>query len=125
MKFTVVTLFPELIATFAATGIVGRARDGGHVIIDTVDPRAFTTEGRGRVDDAPYGGGPGMVMMVAPLRAAIAAARNCLRDGSTVAYLTPQGRRIDQQLIVELTRVAHLILVAGRYEGIDEHLIEL
>jgi tRNA (guanine37-N1)-methyltransferase len=122
--FTVVTLFPELVDAFAATGIVRRAREGGRTIVDTVNPRAFSADDRGRVDDAPYGGGPGMVMMVQPLRAAIAKARNRLPGNSTVVYLTPQGRRIDQRLIAELTTVRHLILVAGRYEGIDERIVE-
>ncbi len=122
--FTVVTLFPELVDIFSATGIVRRAQDRGHVVIETVDPRSFTRAARGRVDDAPYGGGPGMVMAVRPLRAAIEAARKCRPQGCTVAYLTPQGRRIDQSIIEELASIPHLILVAGRYEGIDERIIE-
>ena len=121
-QFTVVTLFPELVEAFAAVGIVRRACERGHVAVKTVNPRSFTTAGTGRVDDAPYGGGPGMVMMVAPLRAAIRSARE--PEPATVAYLTPQGRRIDQQLLGELTHIKHLVLVAGRYEGIDERVIE-
>lgn len=122
--FTVVTLFPELIEAFAATGIVRRACDKGRVVIETSDPRAFATDGRGQVDDAPYGGGPGMVMMVAPLRAAINASRERRPGDATAIYLTPQGRRIDQALVRDLTAIGHLILVAGRYEGVDERLIE-
>jgi tRNA (guanine37-N1)-methyltransferase len=123
-SFTIVTLFPELVEAFAATGIVRRARERGHVVVDTIDPRSFTAAGRGRVDDAPYGGGPGMVMMVAPLRAAIDAVRKAHAQGTTVAYMSPQGRRIDQELIERLTSIRHLVLVAGRYEGIDERVIE-
>jgi len=123
-SFTIVTLFPDLIEAFAETGIVRRARDRGHVVVDTIDPRSFTVAGRGRVDDAPYGGGPGMVMMVPPLRAAIDAARKLHPQGTTVAYLSPQGRRIDQELIERFTSIRHLVLVAGRYEGIDERVIE-
>jgi tRNA (guanine37-N1)-methyltransferase len=121
-QFTVVTLFPELIEAFSAVGIVRRACERGHVDVQTINPRSFTVAGTGRVDDAPYGGGPGMVMMVAPLRAAIASIRE--HGPATVAYLTPQGRRIDQSLLGELTRINHLVLVAGRYEGIDERVIE-
>ncbi|MDA0823710.1 MAG: tRNA (guanosine(37)-N1)-methyltransferase TrmD [Proteobacteria bacterium] len=121
-QFTVVTLFPELIEAFSAVGIVRRACERGHVVVQTINPRSFTLAGTGRVDDAPYGGGPGMVMMVAPLRAAITSIRE--RGPATVAYLTPQGRRIDQSLLGELTRINHLVLVAGRYEGIDERVIE-
>ncbi len=123
-SFTIVTLFPELIEAFAETGIVRRARTRGHVIVDTIDPRSFTVAGRGRVDDAPYGGGPGMVMMVPPLRAAIDAVRKVDPQGTTVAYMSPQGRRLDQELIQRLTSIRHLVLVAGRYEGIDERVIE-
>ena len=122
--FTVVSLFPELIGAFATTGIVRRAQDHGHVVVKAVDPRMFTPDHRGNVDDAPYGGGPGMVMTVPPLRAAIDAARSNGGDRSAVVYLSPQGRRIDQQVIGELTSIDHLILVAGRYEGIDERVIE-
>ena len=93
-------------------------------MVNTVDPRSFTSDRRGTVDDAPYGGGPGMVMAVRPLRAAIDAARSNGGDGSAVIYLSPQGRRIDQQVIGEFTSIEHLILVAGRYEGIDERVIE-
>ena len=122
--FTVISIFPELISAFAQTGIVRRAQDRGHVALNTIDPRAFTADGKGKLDDAPYGGGPGMVMMVPPLRAAIQAARDHGINGSTVVYLTPQGRQIDQQVIAELTSIEHLVLVAGRYEGIDERVIE-
>ncbi|MFT4564729.1 MAG: tRNA (guanine37-N1)-methyltransferase [Gammaproteobacteria bacterium] len=121
-QFTVVTLFPELIEAFAGVGIVRRACERGHVAVQTINPRSFTPTGTGRVDDPPYGGGPGMVMTVAPLRAAISSARQ--HRAATVVYLTPQGRTIDQSLLGELTAINHLVLVAGRYEGIDERLIE-
>lgn len=122
--FSVVSIFPELIEAFRMTGIVRRAQDHGHVVLNTIDPRSYSADGKGKIDDAPYGGGPGMVMMLPPLRKAIEAARKLSVDGSKVVYLTPQGRSIDHQLIVELTSVEHLILVAGRYEGIDERVIE-
>ena len=124
-RYSVVTLFPALIAAFTNVGIVRRAIERGLVEIGTVNPRDFTPGGHGPVDDAPYGGGPGMVMTVPPLRAAIDAARG-LAGGraTTVAYLSPQGRRIDQRVVGEIARVDHLVLVAGRYEGIDERIIE-
>jgi tRNA (guanine37-N1)-methyltransferase len=123
-EFTVVSLFPELIKAFAATGIVRRAQERGHISLNTIDPRSFTPDRRSKVDDAPYGGGPGMVMMVPALRAAIKAARSNGGERAKVAYLTPQGRCIDQQVVAELMSIGHLILVAGRYEGIDERIIE-
>ncbi len=122
--FSVVSIFPELIEAFGMTGIVRRAQVHGHVVLNTVDPRSYSVDGKGKIDDAPYGGGAGMVMMVPPLRKAINAARKLTVNGSKVVYLSPQGRPIDHQLIVELTSIDHLILVAGRYEGIDERVIE-
>ncbi len=122
--FTVVTIFPELIDAFGITGIVRRAQDSGHVVLNTIDLRSFSVDGKGKIDDAPYGGGPGMVMMVSPLRSAIRAARKLSANRSTVVYLTPQGRPVDQDKISELTSIEHLVLVCGRYEGIDERVIE-
>lgn len=123
-RFTVVSLFPELIRAFAEVGIVRRACERGLVTISSVDPRAFTPDGRGNVDDSPYGGGPGMVMAVPPLRAAVNEARAAAVTNPCVAYLSPQGRRLDQNLIEELTVQRDLILIAGRYEGIDERVVE-
>lgn len=121
-RFTVVTLFPELIGAFAAVGIVRRAVEQGIVRIDCVNPRDHAVDRRGTVDDAPYGGGPGMVMMVGPLRRAIAAAR--ADADAHVACLSPQGRRFDQRAAAALAGHRHLVLVAGRYEGIDERVVE-
>ena len=122
--FSVITLFPDLIAAYRDVGIVGRARRKGLIDIEWRNPRDFATDERGTVDDAPYGGGPGMVMMLAPLRAAIRAARARVTTGAHVVYLSPQGRRLDQDGVAELQAHAHLVLVAGRYEGIDERLFE-
>jgi tRNA (guanine37-N1)-methyltransferase len=124
MHFTVITLFPELVATFGDVGIVGRSRTRGLIDIATVNPRDYADDRRGTVDDAPYGGGPGMVMMVTPLRRAIAAARQRHSGRTLVACLSPQGRRFAQGMVGELAGYDHLILVAGRYEGIDERVIE-
>ncbi|MEQ8663923.1 MAG: sigma factor, partial [Gammaproteobacteria bacterium] len=123
-RFTVITLFPELVEVFRRVGIVRRACESGIVSVDAVNPREFAPDRRGTVDDAPYGGGPGMVMSVPPLRTAIATAR-ARHPGlaSHVAYLSPQGRRFGQGSIARLAGHAHLVLLAGRYEGVDERLI--
>jgi tRNA (guanine37-N1)-methyltransferase len=119
----VVTLFPGMFEAIAAHGITGRAVDRGLLEVTTFDPRVHTQDVHRTVDDAPYGGGPGMVMKVAPVRAAIAEAREAL-PGAKVAYLSPQGRRLDQAGAGELATRDSLILLAGRYEGIDERVIE-
>lgn len=103
-------------------GITGRAVSQGVLAVRTYDPRAFTEDRHRTVDDKPYGGGPGMVMKVAPVRAAIEAARADL-PRARVAYLSPQGRRLDQAGVAELAAREEVILLAGRYEGIDERVI--
>ncbi|MGR9091731.1 MAG: tRNA (guanosine(37)-N1)-methyltransferase TrmD [Gammaproteobacteria bacterium] len=123
-RFTVITLFPEIIRAFTEVGVVRRACERGIASINSIDPRSFTPGGRGNVDDSPYGGGPGMVMTVPPLRAAIHEARAVAETNPRVVYLSPQGRRLDQPLIAELVLQRDLILVAGRYEGIDERIVE-
>lgn len=119
------TLFPEMLDTLRCGGITGRAIKRGLLQLGCVNPRDFATDRHRTVDDRSYGGGPGMVMMVEPLRAAIQAARQ--RLGSVkpcVIYLSPQGRVLDQAGVLELSRRDGLVLVAGRYEGIDERLIQ-
>ncbi|MCS3904445.1 tRNA (guanine37-N1)-methyltransferase [Methylohalomonas lacus] len=120
----VVTLFPEMFRAVTEHGVTGRAVDAGRLAIQCWNPRDYTQDRHRNVDDSPYGGGPGMVMQVAPVRAAIAAARAAL-PGAPVIYLSPQGRRLDQAGVETLAPAARLILLAGRYEGIDERLIEL
>jgi tRNA (guanine37-N1)-methyltransferase len=124
-RFSVITLFPDLVAAFRDTGIVRRAVERGLVDIAAVNPRAFAGDRRGTVDDAPYGGGPGMVMMPGPLHEAIAAARRRHAGPGHVVHLTPQGRRLDQPAVSELAAFGHLVLIAGRYEGIDERIVTL
>jgi len=121
-RFTVVTIFPALIEAFGETGIVRRACDAGLIALNCTNPRSFSENESGQVDDSPYGGGPGMVMKVQTMRAAIDFARG--DRSATVAYLTPQGRPINQTVFTELRAHEHLILVAGRYEGIDERIVE-
>jgi tRNA (guanine37-N1)-methyltransferase len=122
--FTLISLFPEFVDAFRRTGIVGRCRDRSLVDIETINPRDFAVDRRGTVDDAPYGGGPGMVMTVAPLRDAIRAARARVPGPAQVIYLTPQGEPFTQRIIPEFECYEHLILLAGRYEGIDERVVE-
>jgi len=125
LKFAVVTLFPEMIAAVTSGGITGRAARNGLIEVATWNPRDYTDDRHRTVDDRPYGGGPGMVLRAAPLCAAIRAARAALCETATVIHLTPQGRRLDQTGVEELRQRQPLILVAGRYEGIDERVIEI
>ena len=124
MQFRVVTLFPEMVATGTSFGVCGRAVRRGLAEIGTVDPRDFSIDVHRTVDDRPYGGGPGMVLKVEPCRDAIGSARAALPEGAPVVFLTPQGRRFDQQVAQEFATLPGLILVAGRYEGFDERLVE-
>ena len=125
----VVTLFPELIQSVAATGVLSRAVDQDVLGLESFNPRDFATDKHRTVDDRPYGGGPGMVMMVEPLLAAIDAARQAgeAASGETprVICLSPQGVKLDQQRVVELAQMRSVVLVAGRYEGIDERVLQL
>ena len=120
----VVTLFPEMFQAISQSGITRRAIETGIVQLDCWNPRDFTSDKHRTVDDRPYGGGPGMLMKVEPLRAAIDAAKAAAETSCKVIYLSPQGKRVDQQILENLASEKSLILVAGRYEGIDERLIE-
>ncbi|HET6724482.1 MAG TPA: tRNA (guanosine(37)-N1)-methyltransferase TrmD [Gammaproteobacteria bacterium] len=124
MRFDVVTIFPELAAAVGRYGVVGRAMDARLVELATWNPRDFTEDRHRNVDDRPYGGGPGMVMQAAPLMAAVEAARGADSAQADVVYMTPQGRRFDQATAEDFARRDRLILVAGRYEGVDERFVE-
>nr|WP_067286207.1 tRNA (guanosine(37)-N1)-methyltransferase TrmD [Marinobacterium profundum] len=124
MWFGVVTLFPEMFEAVTAYGVTGRAVRNGLIDVRCWNPRDYTLDKHRTVDDRPYGGGPGMLMKVQPLRDAIQAARSAAGEGATVIYLSPQGRRLDHVGACELAARQKLILVAGRYEGIDERLLE-
>lgn len=124
MRIDVVTLFPEMVKSLLDFGITGRAVKRGLLEVTSWNPRDYTTDKHRTVDDRPFGGGPGMVMKVEPLRAAIRAARGAAGGMTRVIYLSPQGQRLDQQGVQRLTGHAALTLVAGRYEGVDERVIE-
>jgi tRNA (guanine37-N1)-methyltransferase len=124
MRFTVVTILPELIEPAFAGGVVGRAREAGAIAVDTVNPRDFTSDRQRTVDDTPYGGGPGMVMKADPLLAAIARAAEPAPAAHRI-LVTPAGAPLTQARVRELAALPHIVLVCGRYEGIDERVIEL
>lgn len=124
MRVRVVSLFPAMFEAFARYGIVGRAIERGAVDFAVIDPREFARDRHRSVDDRPYGGGPGMVMRAGPLAEAITKAREAA-GGAKVLYLTPQGRRLDQAAAQALAASPALVLLAGRYEGIDERVVEL
>ena len=124
MKIGVVTIFPQMFQPFASCGIVGRAVAAGLLQLQCWNPRDYSHDPHRSVDDRPYGGGPGMVLRPEPLKGAIDDARAALGSGAKVVYLSPQGQRLDQKLVSGLADRAGMILLAGRYEGIDERLLE-
>lgn len=124
MKWGVITLFPTMVADALAHGVIGRAMQRGLVNIITFNPRTHATDLHQTVDDRPYGGGPGMLMKVETLRASIAEAKQTLPE-APVIYLSPQGEPLTQAVVRDLAERPEVILVCGRYEGIDERVIEL
>ena len=124
MNFNLVSLFPELVESVAAHGVLGRAIKNDLIQLNCWNPRDYTQDKHRTVDDRPYGGGPGMLMKVGPLRKAIDAARNSIDAPVKVIYLSPQGKPLTQQAVKDFSKQAALILIAGRYEGIDERVIE-
>ena len=123
-RFAIVTLFPEMFDSFFSQGVIGRAVKKGLIEVHVFNPRDYTHDKHRTVDDRPYGGGPGMLMMVQPLTDAIADAKSALGDNVKVVYLSPQGRKLDYQGVKHIGQNSDLVLVAGRYEGIDERIIE-
>lgn len=124
VRITVITLFPEALRAMTDVGVTGKAIADGRIKLETSNPRDFARDRHRTVDDRPYGGGPGMVMKIEPLRSAIRAAKKGAKEGTKVSLLSPQGRRLDQPAVSELASREQLILVCGRYEGIDERLVE-
>ena len=124
MEISVVSLFPEMVNEIAGYGVVGRAIDNGIVGLACVNPRDFATDRHRTVDDRPYGGGPGMVMKFEPVAAAVEQAKETMPAGSVVVCMSPQGEPFDQAAARRLAKLPGIILLAGRYEGLDERLIE-
>lgn len=124
MEIHIISLFPEMIRDAAGYGVVGRALEKRLVNLECTSPREYATDAYQTVDDRPYGGGPGMVLKVEPVTAAIEDAKKGLPAGNRVVFLSPQGRVFDQDIAREMAELPGFMLVAGRYEGFDERLIE-
>ncbi len=124
MQLSVVSLFPEMVGTIGEFGVVGRAQQRELVSLSIDNPRDYTSDAHRTVDDRPYGGGPGMVMKFEPVAAALEAAKGKMPEGCPVVYLSPQGQVFDQAMARRFAELPGLILLAGRYEGIDERLVE-
>lgn len=120
----VITLFPQMFDAITKFGVTSRAVKQGLLQVECWNPRDYTSDKHNTVDDRPFGGGPGMLMMVQPLTDAIRAAKQAAGGNVHTVYLSPQGRKLDQKGVQELSRYPKLLLVAGRYEGIDERVIE-
>ncbi|MBU6200068.1 MAG: tRNA (guanosine(37)-N1)-methyltransferase TrmD [Xanthomonadaceae bacterium] len=123
MRVDVITLFPDFVAQCAGIGVIGRAQERGLLAVQAWNPRDYATDAYRRVDERPFGGGPGMVMLIEPLRAALNAARAAAPEPARTIYLSPQGARLDQAKVAELAQRERLILLCGRYEGVDERLL--
>ena len=128
MQFDVVTLFPEMFAAITQSGITRRAFEQQRCALSLWNPRDFTSDNHRTVDDRPYGGGPGMVMLPKPLEAALGAAKT-RQNGQGVAkshviYLSPQGKPLTHERVMQLTGEAGLILLCGRYEAVDQRLLD-
>ena len=125
MRFDVVTIFPEMVLNSALNGVTGRAIEQGLIELSVWNPRSYALDRHKTVDDRPYGGGPGMVMKYQPLKDAVDDIRHSFKaERVKVVYLSPQGKPITQQLINDSVALEQLILVAGRYEGVDERFIQ-
>ena len=125
MRFDVVTLFPDMVSAAASYGVTGRAIERNIVSLSVWNPRDYTQDRHRTVDDRPYGGGPGMVMKYQPLHDAVLSAKQEGNGKAKVVYLSPQGRLITQAMLAEACDISQLILVAGRYEGVDERFVDL
>ena len=124
MRIDVMTLFPDFIAQAAAVGVVGRAQERGLLSLHGWNPRDYATGGYRRMDDRPFGGGPGMVMLLEPLRACLEAVRAADPVPAPVIYMSPQGAPLTQKKARELAALPRMILLCGRYEGVDERFLE-
>lgn len=121
MKFTTLTLFPDFIESIKGYSIIRRAIENGLISVESINIRDFAINKHGQVDDYPYGGGQGMVMMVEPVYKAIESVKT---ENSHVVFLSPQGKVLNQKIIKDLSKKEHIVLLCGHYEGIDERIIE-
>ena len=124
MRFDVVTLFPEIISKTFSFGVTGRALVKGLIEIKTWNPRNYSNNATNRIDDKPYSGGPGMVMQVEPIMKAIEAINNDVSSQTHVIYMSAQGKSLNQQKIKELSILPRITIISGRYEGIDQRVID-
>ena len=124
MRIDVITLFPELVAALQDYGVVGRALRAKQIEFGLTNPRDFSQNANLRIDDRPYGGGPGMVMQYAPLSLALDNVVLHSNVKPTIIYLSPQGQKLDQPAVRRLSQLDHLVILCGRYEGIDERFVE-
>lgn len=124
MRIGAVTIFPDMFRAITDYGVTSRAVSAGLLQLVTVNPREFTSDRHRTVDDRPYGGGPGMVMKPEPLQAALDSAVEAVGGSARIIYLSPQGRLLDQSTVEALAQETALVLLSGRYEGVDERVIE-
>ena len=125
MYFGVITLFPEMIDAVTKFGVTRRACENGLIKVDCINPRDYTEDKFGNVDDKPYGGGPGMLMQVQPLRDALRVARSQAPKDTKVVCMSPQGVQLNHSLVTDIHSWGSVILIAGRYEGIDERVLQI
>jgi tRNA (guanine37-N1)-methyltransferase len=125
MRFDVISLFPDMVTAAANIGVTGKAIERGIVSLAVWNPRDYTHDRHKTVDDRPYGGGPGMVMKYQPLHDAVTTAKQAGYQTTKVVYLSPQGKPLTQTMLAQIPQDSQLILVAGRYEGVDERFVEL
>lgn len=124
MKFAVISIFPEMFHALTDFGVIGRAVKDAKIEIHFINPRDFTVDNYRRIDDRPFGGGPGMVMMAEPLYQAIMQAKKLFGEDTPVIYLSPQGKVFKQKDAAELLALKKVILLCGRYEGVDQRLLD-
>lgn len=123
IKFTVITIFPQMVADVLAYGVIGKAIDKGLIEIQTLNPRDFSTDKHHRVDDRPFGGGAGMVMMYDPLAATLEYLSKQDKD-LRLNFLSPHGEKLNQNMVNKFAKLKHIVLLCGRYEGIDQRFID-
>ncbi len=123
MRIGIVTLFPEMFKALTQFGVTGRAVRNGLLSVEFFNPRDYATDNYQTVDDRPFGGGPGMLMKFDTLKHAIQRARECIGEDARVIYMSPQGEKLTQSAVKDFARLSNLVIIAGRYEGIDERII--